>query len=325
MLKRRQILISAIALLGLGLSGCQTTRDVQPIALYDTHSHFFSNDEARYPLNTAGSPEGAENLRARILANPSTPENILRLWSENHVEGGVGVQYNSAYKTDNSYTLDSSDNYPDRISAVIILDARLTDTPIRLREFVEQRGVTGLRLTGYPDSAGNYPWMEAESAQATWAEANRLGIAIVLMYLPTQPSPEALRRIAALAQRYPNVHIVLDHIGWPLGNADANYGILPEHVALAHHRNVYFKLTSINLDQLDSAGIDTAQFVRRAVDTFGADHMMWGSDYGNTRGQFPEMVSRAVAATSLLSPTERRQLLHDTGARIFRRRAASRP
>jgi L-fuconolactonase len=320
MLKRRQILISAVALLGLGLSGCQTTRNVQPIVLYDTHSHFFSDDEARYPLNTTGSPEGAENLRARILANPSTPENILRLWSENHVEGGVGVQYNSAYKTDNSYTVDSSDAYPDKIAAVIILDARKPETPAKLREYVEKHGVTGLRLTGYPDKEGNYPWMEAPEAQATWAEANRLGLAMVLMYLPTKPSPTAIQKIEALAKRYPQVNVVMDHIGWPATEGAPNYGISPELVSLARLPNVYFKLTSINFEHLEAAKLDPAPFVRHAVDVFGADHMMWGSDYGNTKGTFPDMVADAIAATSLLTPRERRQVLHDTGKRIFARK-----
>jgi L-fuconolactonase len=321
MLQRRQLLISAIAISVIGLSGCQTTRSAEAVSLYDTHSHFFSSDEARYPLNTTGSPEGAENLRARILSNPSTPENILRLWGENNVKGGVGVQYNSAYKTDNSYTLDSSDAHPDKIAAVIILDARKPETPEKLRELVEKRGVTGLRLTGYPDKDGSYPWMEAPEAQATWAEANQLGLAMVLMYLPTKPSPEALRRIEVLAKKYPRVKVVMDHIGWPATEAGPAYGISPELVSLARLPNVYFKLTSINFEHLDEAKLDSAPFVRRAVDVFGADHMMWGSDYGNTKGTFPDMVSHALAATALLTPRERRQVLHDTGEKIFARKS----
>jgi L-fuconolactonase len=320
MLRRRQILISAFSLMAVALTGCQTNRNAQSVALYDTHSHFFSSDEAKYPLNTTGSPEGAENLRARILANPSTPENILRLWSENKVGGGVGVQYNSAYKTDNSYTVDSSHAYPDKIAAVIILDARAPDTPAKLREYVEKQGVTGLRLTGYPDKDGNFPWMEAPEAQATWAEANRLGLAMVLMYLPTKPSPAALQRIEALAKQYPRVNVVMDHIGWPASEGAPNYGISPELVSLAKLSNVYFKLTSINFEHLEAAKLDLAPFVRHAVNVFGADHMMWGSDYGNTKGTFSDMVADAIEATSLLTPRERRQVLNDTGKRIFARK-----
>jgi predicted TIM-barrel fold metal-dependent hydrolase len=320
MFARRLFLTSALAVAGLATAGCQTTAPVGRTALYDTHSHFFSNDAERYPIDTTGAHEGADVLRNRIMTNPSTPENILKLWSQNNVAGGVGVQYNSAYKTDNSYLLDSSDAHRDLISAVIILDARKPETPAKLRDLVEKRGVTGLRLTGYPDKAGNYPWLDSDAAQATWAEADRLGLSVVLMYLPTEPSPAALAHIAGLAERYHNVKIVLDHIGWPALTGAQDYGLTPGHAALKSFPNVYFKLTTINLDNLEKAGLDSSDFLRHVVDVYGADRIMWGSDYGNTPGTFSDMVTRAERATAKLKPVERRKVLHDTGHRLFARR-----
>jgi predicted TIM-barrel fold metal-dependent hydrolase len=325
MLTRRKLLVSAAAAAAFSLtSACQTTAGAPQMRLYDTHSHFFSNDVAKYPIDTTGAHEGADVLRARILANPSTPENIQRLWAGSGVEGGVGVQYNSAYKTDNSFTMDSSDAYPDKIAAVIILDARKPDTPAKLRELVQRRGVTGLRLTGYPDKEGNYPWLDSEAAQHTWAEADRLGLAMVLMYLPTEPNQNALEHIGGLSARYPHVKIVLDHIGWPAIAGAPDFGITPGHAALRKHRNIYFKLTTITLDNLKTGGVSAPSFLRHVVDTFGSDHVMWGSDYGNTSGEFPDMVSRAVEATSLLTARERRAVLHDTGKAIFARKAMTR-
>jgi L-fuconolactonase len=320
MFHRRSFLAGAIAAAAIATSGCQTMADPGTPRLYDTHSHFFSNDVAKYPIDTTGAHEGADVLRTRILANPSTPENILKLWSANGVEGGVGVQYNSAYKTDNSYLLDSSDSHKDRISAVVILDARKPGTPAQLREMVTKRGVTGLRLTGYPDKQGNYPWLDSNEALATWAEADRLGIAVVLMYLPTESNAAALGHIAGLAERFHRVKIVLDHVGWPAITGEPAYGLTPAHVALKKYPNVYLKFTTINLDSLDKASIAPADFLRHAVDTFGAERLMWGSDYGNTPGEFSTMVSRAKAATAKLSPGESRRVLHDTGYRVFARR-----
>jgi L-fuconolactonase len=325
MLIHRNLLASATAAIACLLtSACQTTVNTSRQIFYDTHSHFFSNDVAKYPIDTTGAHEGAEVLRARILTNPSTPENILRLWAANGVEGGVGVQYNSAYKTDNSYTLDSSDAHPAQIAAVIILDARKPETPDKLRDLVQYRGVTGLRLTGFPDKDGNYPWLDSEAAQNTWAEADRLGLAIVLMYLPTEPSAAALRHIDDLAARFPNVKIVLDHIGWPAVAGSPDFGITPAHAALRQHKNIYFKLTTINLDNLRTGNVPAPEFVRHTVDIFGADHIMWGSDYGNTPGDFSDMVKRAEDATSLLTAAERRHVLHDTGKAIFVRKGVHR-
>lgn len=289
--------------------------------LYDTHSHFFSNDVARYPIDTTGAHEGAAVLRNRIMTTPSTPENILQLWAANHVEGGVGVQYNSAYKTDNSYLLDSASAHPERIAAVVILDARKPDTPAKLRELVTQRGISGLRLTGYPDKAGNYPWLDSDEALATWAEADRLGTAIVLMYLPTEANSSALDHIARLAARFRHVKIVLDHVGWPAIGGAPDYGLTPAHVALKAYPNVFFKITTINFDNLDTGHISASGFVRHAVDVFGANRLMWGSDYGNTPGEFAEMVHRIEVATVTLTSAERRQVLYDTGKAVFTHKA----
>lgn len=289
-------------------------------AVYDAHAHFFTSDIAAYPIDTSGAREGEADLRRRILETPSTPEAILASWARNGVAGGAGVQYNSAYKTDNRYVLAVSDAAPEQVSAVVILDPQDPATPQRLGEMVRDHAIRGVRMTGFPDGDGRYPYFESDAALATWAEAERLGIAVVLMYLPgRKPSPAALARIGELADHFPDLAIVLDHCGWPAAQGAPDYGFGAAHQTLADRRNVYFKLTTINLDQLDAAGIDAGGFVARLVGLYGADRVMWGSDFGNTQGTFDSMVARAVAATSALSATQRRAVLHDTGARIFAR------
>ena len=305
--------------LAILLTGCQTMRNNAPQPLFDTHAHFFSDDTERYPINTKGAKEGAEALHERIISRPSTPENILALWDASAITGGAGVQYNSAYKTDNSYLLDTSDAYSDRISAVVILDAAAPDTPEKLRDMVIRHGVTGLRLTGFAKDDGSYPWLDSEAALTTWAEANRLGIAVELMPLPARATTTALQHIKRLAQSFPNIKIIVDHIGWPVPAWAADYGISEAPRALQPLENVYFKLTTINLNILDREKQSSSQFVRHVVDIFGADRVMWGSDYGNTQGEFVDMVHRARAATELLNEEERRKVLHDTGKAILGR------
>ncbi|WP_417620696.1 amidohydrolase family protein [Parasphingorhabdus sp.] len=306
--------------LAILLAGCQTMQNDASQPLFDTHAHFFSDDTGRYPINSKGAKEGAEALRQRIISHPSTPENILALWDASAVTGGAGVQYSSAYKTDNSYLLDSSDAYPDRISAVVILDATAPETPAKLRDMVTRHGVTGLRLTGFAAEDGSYPWLNSETALATWAEANRLGIAVELMPLPARTATTALGHIKHLARSFPNVKIIVDHIGWPDLKGAPDYGISEAHRALQPLDNVYFKLTTINLNNLDREGLSSSQFVRHVIDIFGADRVMWGSDYGNTQGEFVDMVHRARTATELLNAVERRKVLHDTGKAILGRK-----
>lgn len=288
-----------------------------PVKLFDTHAHFFTSDTGRYPVDLTGAREGAEAMMARLENDPATGQRVLALWDESGVAGGAAVQYNTVYKTDNSYTVDVADAHRDRVSAVLILAAADPATPETLRAIAERHNVSGLRLFGYPDGDGNYPWLDSPAALATWDVAAELGLNMVLMYAPGAPSQAALQRIVALAKRYPDTAIALDHCGWPGVEGGLTGTIGPEHRKLVDVPNIHFKFTQINFNRFAEAEIDPAEFVRLLVDSYGAGRVMWGSDYGNTKTTYPEMVRQAVEATRLLEDGEREQVLYANGARLF--------
>lgn len=285
--------------------------------LFDTHAHFFTNDTSRYQVDLTGAREGAEALTQRLESNPATADNVLGMWDRSGVTGGAAVQYNTVYKTDNRYTIDVADTHHDRVSAVLILAAAAPATPAQLRALAERHNVSGLRLFGYPDEEGNYPWLDSEAALRTWDVAAEMKLHMVLMYAPGKPSFAALRRIAALAKRYPDTVIALDHCGWPGVENGVKGTIGPEHLELVELPNIHFKFTQINLNRFAETGIDGAEFLRLLVDTYGAERVMWGSDYGNTKLGYPEMVEQAVAATRLLDEGDRQKVLHANGAALF--------
>jgi predicted TIM-barrel fold metal-dependent hydrolase len=71
------------------------------------------------------------------------------------------------------------------------------------------------------------------------------------------------------------------------------------------------------MDIIREQGVAPEAVLRRTVDFYGADKVMWGSDIGTSSGTYKEMVKRAVDSTALLDERERREVLHDTGLRIF--------
>jgi L-fuconolactonase len=288
-----------------------------PIKLFDAHAHFFTDDTARYPVDVTGARETPEALMERLARDPSTATRVLSLWDESGVTGGAAVQYNTVYKTDNSYTVDVADAHADRVSAVLILRAHETGTPALLDQLAEAHNVSGLRLFGYPDAEGHYPWLDSPAALETWDVAAGHGLSMVVMYAPGKPSHAALRRIIALARRYPEMVIALDHCGWP-GVEGGNDGTIgAEHLELVEVPNIHFKFTQINFNRFTEYGIDAALFVKQLIDTYGAARVMWGSDYGNTQNSYAEMVEQAIAATALLEEPDRNAVLHDNGARLF--------
>ncbi len=299
------------------MAGC-AGRAANP-AFYDTHAHFFTADTQHYPLDAKGAREGEGTLIERVRAHPNDAARVLHEWRAHHVKGGVGVQYASAYKRDNRYLLEVHAQHPRDIAAVVILDPLADDTPATLARMTAHAGIAGIRLTGTASAEGDFPWINSSKADRCWDAARDLGLVVVIMALPAAMSAKQLSAVAAVADRYPDVPIVLDHIGWALGPAP-DYGLDIIARVLAGRRNVFFKFTTINIDMLEKQGGDSAAYLRRAVDLLGAGRMMWGSDFGNTAGPYAEMIAAIQRAGVHLTPAERRMVFRHTGLRLFRGR-----
>lgn len=288
--------------------------------LFDTHVHFVADDQARYPLRTDAPANPYEaDMREYVRQHPTYAKRILGLWDANGVEGGVAVQYRTAYDTDNSYVLDSEAESPSRVTAVVIVDASAPETPELLRKMVIEGRASGIRMTGSKDKVtGDFPWLDSPAALETWKMANKLGIAVVLMPGPVyQVNPDVMTRIAKLADEFPNTAIVLDHFTWPAPEGAPTYGLTPGHLELAKHKNIYYKFTTLNSLALEKAKVPSEDFLRFAVQTYGADHIMWGSDTGNNKLEYGELVARGEAASTKLTSAEQHQVFHDTGKAVF--------
>ncbi len=323
MTTRRRILqsVGAISLLPALSAGPVLAQQAQA-PLYDTHVHLFTPDMQRYPIDLSGGvPEVARVLKGEIIADPHTPDIVLDAWARNGVSGGVAVQFFSAYLNDNSYLLDSADAHRDKIAATVILDAVDPATPAKLKALAKEHGVTGLRLTGNQDSRGQYPWLDSDAAQATWAAADQLGLAVVVMYPPGKPTAAAFSHLTALAKRYPHARLILDHFGWPVFEGPPDYGLSAAYDPLRGLANVYYKFTTTNLDAMAKAKVAPEAFLRHAVDVVGADRIMWGSSFGAAAPPYAQLVQRIRSAAVSLTPAERRAVLHDTGHAMFARKA----
>lgn len=286
-----------------------------PAILFDAHAHFFTADTALYPIDVTGAREGEEAVRSRIARDPMDAARLLRLWAECSVTGGAAVQYNTIYKTDNRYTLDVADAHPERTGAVLMLKADSEETPDFLHSLARKHNVAGLRLFGYPDGDGAFPWLDSAATLKSWDMAADLGLAMVVMHGPARISSDALSHIAALARRYPSMPVALDHAAWACTDGDCVDGDALS--VLDPIPNVFFKFTQINLDRLEDQGANAALFVRNLVDRFGAGRVMWGSDVGNTQAPYPAIVEHAIAATAMLTDAERQRVLHDNGHATF--------
>jgi len=316
-MKRRTFLTSTLAAAAAAsLPELSFSKPLAPFKLYDTHAHFYTNEPDKYPFNAKGARYGAERMIAKAMAMPMTPEVIFKVWDDVGIEMGCGVQYNSTYATDNRYLLDVAAKYPKRVVPVVILAATDPQSPAALERMTKENRISGVRFTGSPDASGNFAFL-SDAAAPMWAAANKLGLVIVLMPLGDKV-PAAMKRVDELAARYPNVNIVLDHIGFPKpAELPKTFGLTPEHLALAQRKNVYYKYTTFLIEQVHETKVPLKDFMNHMVSVYGADHMVWGTDIGNSEVDVQEYIKHALDSTDGLKLAQRKDVFYNTAKKVF--------
>ncbi|MFS0773032.1 amidohydrolase family protein [Sphingomonas sp. 1P08PE] len=298
--------------------------------IYDAHAHLISDDPVRYPRNpmrsdgatppnspfgpgTIGKPGGMHGPDP--INEKPTAEQMHAWMAEENVVGITAVQKGMIYGTDNSYIVDAADAFPDQMRAIIIVDPQSPETPQMVRAYAE-RGIVGIRFFGVGVKDKSV-WLSSLAAQQVWALAAELDL-VVDIEAPALGAQVLIPVIENMADRYPDLRIVLDHIFLPTVT-DPDFGIGERFAGFATRKNISVKFTSLNMDVIREAGVAPEAVLRRAVDFFGSDKVMWGSDIGTSSGSYNEMIGRAIASTRMLNDEERRKVLHDTGRRVMLR------
>ena len=300
------------------------------IRLFDAHAHLVSDDQARYPrhpieLNRPGGSGTPSPFGPGTIGIPGgmhgphptnekpTAEQLHRWMCQQGVVAIAAVQKGMIYGTDNSYIVDAADLFPDRMRAIVILDPEEDKTLPEIRAGAE-RGIIGVRY--FPIAIEDkLAWFSSAKSVEMWALCDELGLAVDIEG-PTSDSEVLIPFIETMADRFPNAPIVLDHLFLPDVTAP-DFGIGSQFDGFASRSNVYLKWTSLSMDVTRERGVSVEHVLRRAVDFYGADKIMWGSDIGTSSGRYDEMVRRGIESTSLLTDQERRSVLHDTGRRVL--------
>jgi predicted TIM-barrel fold metal-dependent hydrolase len=193
----------------------------------------------------------------------------------------------------------------------VAVDGRAADAASILADCV-RRGAVGARLRA-PAREAPPDWLECDPF---WAGATDLGVPICV-HLPVQQHTAGVPRLADVLRRFPRLRVVLDHVANPpWSQAAPDYG-LGQVLPLADLPGVYIKFATVNLDRLAAAGVPAERALRRLVDVFGAERVVWGSDAPNTPGDYEVMLDRIQAALSQLNLAERGLVLGGTALRVY--------
>lgn len=261
--------------------------------IIDTHCHIISADATAYPPAPIGGKQSEW-----AATRPVTAEGLLAETDETGIAKSVLVQATTHYGYDNSYVVDSARAHPDRFVAVGTFDPLRPAAADVLAEAIGAGGAGGLAGVRLFTSGSTVPiqgeWFADPGTYPFWERAGELDVPVCLQ-MRLGPATSQLQ---AVLERFGNVRILLDHIGYPdIAGSPAQAG---DQVAeLAKYPNLYLKLTHRNLERLQDAGERAADFLDPVIGAFGADRIAWGSNRPAAEQSLPQL--RALAEDVLAS------------------------
>jgi len=275
--------------------------------IIDIHPHVISDDESRYP------PAPLFGKRSDwSQERPSTVETLVAQMDAAGVDKAAVVHSSTTYGFDNSYVVDACNRFPDRLLAVGSIDVRAPDAPAVLREWVS-KGLGGLRIfTGGSTKDFDPSELEDEAAFPAWKVLGELGLTMCI-----QTGPVGLPQVRALANRFPDVPIILDHLGRPDVLDGPPYANAQSLFDLADIPSIYLKLTPRIMGDVTKEQASADTFFPLLVEQFGADRLAWGSNYPTSPGTLAEIKATAEKRLSCLSEQEREWIFGRTAAGLY--------
>jgi len=274
---------------------------------FDIHPHIISDDEQRYP------PAPLFGKRSDwSQERPNTVESLIAAMDEAGVAKAAVVHSSTTYGFDNSYVVDGCNQYPDRLVAVGSVDMTAPDAGATIRGWAG-KGLAGLRIfTGGSTKDFDPSELEDPRAYPAWELMAELGIPMCI-----QTGPVGLPQVRALAERFPNVPIILDHLGRPDVLDGPPYARAQSLFDLADLPSIHLKLTPRIFGDVKKEAASAETFFPRVVAAFGADRMAWGSNFPTSPGTLPKIRADAEGGLACLSPQDRTWIFGKTAAKLY--------
>jgi predicted TIM-barrel fold metal-dependent hydrolase len=276
--------------------------------IFDIHPHVVSRDHDRYPFNNVFG-----HVAPYVTERPIDTEQMLVEMDAAGVTKSALVHSSTAYGYDNSYAADSAAAHPGRFASVCSIDVRAADAAERLRYWILERKMNGLRIfTAGGTMAENSDWLVDPETFPAWETATELGIPVCL-----QMKAGGYRVLPTLLERYPKIRIILDHVSHPKASDGPPYHLADPLWALKGAKNVYLKISTTNFPEWNEGASTTQGFLGKCIETFGIDRIAWGSNYPASAGPLSKLVELAKRELAFLSQKDQEQIFSGTAQSLY--------
>ena len=276
--------------------------------IIDIHPHIISEDPQRYPIAPLGGKRSVWSAE-----RPATFEQLIAEMDKGGIDKAAIVHSSTTYGYDNSYLADCVALQPGRFTGVFSVDMLAADAPEKIRYWVKERKLSGLRLwTAGSTMTKQSTWLEDPRTFPGWECAGELGISVCVQMLK-----EGLPQLKVILERFPRVRIIIDHLTQPPIEDGPPYSGSDYLFDLARYENVHLKLTTLNIRTASKGKATPETFFPLLVKKFGASRIAWGSNYPSAKGSIAEIVNEAKAALSSLSSEDQEWIFHRTAQVLY--------
>jgi L-fuconolactonase len=275
--------------------------------IVDAHVHLW---------NARHTPQPWMTSEHAAIARPFGPGDLLPLLRRNDVDAVLLVQ-GACVDSDTDYLLAEAESH-DWIAAVTawlaLEDPERTRTRLdELETFSSFRAVRHLI-----HNEADPHWILQPSVQESLAllEERRVILELPVVF------PRHLGDVPVLAERFPVLQIVVDHLGKPPIGTDEMRAWARELVAAAACPGVFAKISGLNtlLNRPDWGVEDLLPACHTALQCFGPDRLMCGSDWpvALLNGDYDRVWDATRRVVETVAGRDADALLGDNAARVYR-------
>jgi L-fuconolactonase len=278
-----------------------------PQKIIDIHPHIISPDTERYPYRPIGG------VRSDWSAERPFPfEQYVEEMEAAGVSQAAMVQSATTYGYDNSYAADSVCRDPARFVGIYTVDTSSPDAVATIEDW-RRRGMAGLRLFGAGSTVQtDGRWMIDPTTYPVWEHMAEIDMTVAI-----QTTSIGLPVVEEILERFPEVNIVLDHLGRPDLTDGAPYAKAAPLWKLARFGNLFLKITPRTFDLSEKAPATPESFYPKLVAEYGADRLAWGSNFPANTGSLKDLVEQGHRCFAALRDAERAEIWAGTAERLY--------